>query len=36
MSEPPSVSEDIVHTQQVGPETRRIAYGASTLLGGWL
>lgn len=32
----PSVSEDIVHTQEHGPQTRRVAYGASTLLGGWL
>ncbi len=32
----PSVSEDIVHTTDRGPQNRRTAYGASTIIGGWL
>lgn len=32
----PTVSEDIVHTQETGPQTRRTALGASTIIGGWL
>jgi len=32
----PSVSVDIVHTVDGGPEPRRTAFGVSSLLGGWL
>lgn len=32
----PAVSEDLVHTEATGPEVRRTAFGATSLIGGWL
>jgi hypothetical protein len=32
----PSVTQDIVHTEIVGPQMRQTSYGASTVIGGWL
>jgi hypothetical protein len=32
----PSVSEDIVHTEQQGPDVKRTGYGVGSIIGGWL
>lgn len=32
----PSVSNDLMHTEQRGEDVRRTAFGAGTLIGGWL